>query len=299
MATTLDWFGCATFRLCIDDVVVFLDAYIDRVPGADGPPGATAQGIEKADWILIGHSHFDHIWGAETIAINTGAKIIGSYETIRYMRRANVPDDQLIPISGGEHIPLGAGTVVHVFPALHSCWWAPYNDEHPNSPCFGSEELDYFVREKLVTKNMAAFMRDLGKCEKQHLADGINAEGGDGGTYGYLIETPEGSLFFKDTPGHWSGIMKNISADVAILGVSGRPHVDGFTHQGSLSDFAVSECNFLGARRFIPCHHDDYLPGFSRPFGTEELARSIRERSSAEFVELDYSGGYEVFKNLV
>ena len=61
----------------------------------------------------------------------------------------------------------------------------------------------------------------------------------------------------------WTGIMKNISAEVAVLGVSGRPHVDGFTHQASLSDFAVSECNLLTAHRFIRCHHDNYLPGFS------------------------------------
>jgi L-ascorbate metabolism protein UlaG (beta-lactamase superfamily) len=27
---TLDWLGCATFRLIRDDLVVFLDAYIDR-----------------------------------------------------------------------------------------------------------------------------------------------------------------------------------------------------------------------------------------------------------------------------
>ena len=298
MTTTLDWFGCTTFRLNMDGIVVFLDAYIDRVPGADGPPNASAAGITRADWILIGHSHFDHIWGAETIAINTGATVIGSYETIRYMREANVPENQLIPISGGEHIPLGAGAMAHVFPALHSCWWAPYDDEHPNSPCFGIEELDYFIRSELVTENMAAAMRDLSAHAKNHLAESINADGNDGGTYAYLIETPEGSLFFKDTPGHWTGIMKNISADVAVLGVSGRPHVDGSTHQGSLSEFAVSECNYLSARRFIPCHHDDYLPGFSRPFGSDELAKSIHRETNSEFVELDYSGGYAVFKNL-
>ena len=34
MKTSLDWFGCATFRLTIGDLVVFLDAYIDRVDGA-------------------------------------------------------------------------------------------------------------------------------------------------------------------------------------------------------------------------------------------------------------------------
>jgi len=28
----LDWYGCATFRLTVGSLVIFLDAYIDRVP---------------------------------------------------------------------------------------------------------------------------------------------------------------------------------------------------------------------------------------------------------------------------
>ena len=35
---TLDWYGCATFRLTVGDLVVFLDAYIDRVPAARPAP---------------------------------------------------------------------------------------------------------------------------------------------------------------------------------------------------------------------------------------------------------------------
>jgi len=31
---TVDWLGTATFRLAIDDLLLFLDAYIDRLPTA-------------------------------------------------------------------------------------------------------------------------------------------------------------------------------------------------------------------------------------------------------------------------
>jgi len=41
MNVTLDWMGCATFRLTLGDLVIFLDAYIDRVPSAV-PNGITA-----------------------------------------------------------------------------------------------------------------------------------------------------------------------------------------------------------------------------------------------------------------
>lgn len=62
VTTTLDWFGCSTFRLRMMGITVFLDAYLDRAPGADGT-GMTAGDIDKCDWIVIGHSHFDHLWG--------------------------------------------------------------------------------------------------------------------------------------------------------------------------------------------------------------------------------------------
>lgn len=45
MGVTLDWLGCATFRLQIDEFVIFLDGYIDRVPSA--PP----VGLVRRRWI--------------------------------------------------------------------------------------------------------------------------------------------------------------------------------------------------------------------------------------------------------
>jgi len=37
VTATLDWYGCATFRLNVDGLVVFLDAYIDRAEGQTAP----------------------------------------------------------------------------------------------------------------------------------------------------------------------------------------------------------------------------------------------------------------------
>ena len=35
--------------------------------------GRSAADVKECDWILIGHSHFDHLFGAETILANTNA----------------------------------------------------------------------------------------------------------------------------------------------------------------------------------------------------------------------------------
>ena len=122
MSATLEWLGTATFRLTIGDLVIFLDTYMDRVP--DAPPiGLTSADVAKADYILMGHSHFDHLGSADIIARNTGARIIGSNETCRVMRERGVPDGQLLASQGGERHALAAGVNVRAFPSVHSCTW--------------------------------------------------------------------------------------------------------------------------------------------------------------------------------
>ncbi|MDP6274319.1 MAG: MBL fold metallo-hydrolase, partial [Dehalococcoidia bacterium] len=100
MTVTLDWFGCTTYRLNIDGLVVFLDTFMDRISSAPDN-GASSADIKEADYAIIGHSHWDHISGADVIAKNTGARVIGSYETARVLTEAGVPTDQLLPSSGG------------------------------------------------------------------------------------------------------------------------------------------------------------------------------------------------------
>ena len=105
MATHLDWYGCATFSLRTAGLTIFLDAYIDRPQGAEGT-GLTASDVTEADYLLIGHSHFDHLWGAERILENTDATLIGSYESVRVMEQAGVALDRMICVAGGETVAL-------------------------------------------------------------------------------------------------------------------------------------------------------------------------------------------------
>ena len=79
MPVRLECLGTATFRLTVDDLAIFLDAYLDRVASAP-PVGLKAHDIDRADYVLMGHSHFYHLAGAEVIAANTGVTIIGSCE---------------------------------------------------------------------------------------------------------------------------------------------------------------------------------------------------------------------------
>src|SRR5262245_4773570 len=104
-------------------LTIFLDAYIDRAANAPGT-GLTADDVDECDWIVIGHSHFEHLYGAERIMANTSARLIGSYETVRVMEQAGVPLDRMICVAGGELIDLGQGVRVSVYPSQHSCVWS-------------------------------------------------------------------------------------------------------------------------------------------------------------------------------
>src|ERR1043166_3015266 len=106
MQVTPDWLGGATFRLTIGKVVLFLDAYLDRVPTAP-PIGLTTADVERADYVLVGHSHFDHLWGAERIAARTAAMVVGSQEPVGPLpAAAPTPDPRLRGVAGGEPIAL-------------------------------------------------------------------------------------------------------------------------------------------------------------------------------------------------
>lgn len=295
MNTVLDWLGCATFRLTAGETTLFLDAYLDRVPSAP-QPGITTEEVDRADWILVGHSHFDHLYGAERIARQTGATVIGSYETVRVMAAQGVPREQLMPVSGGERIRVGEGIGVRVFPSLHSCVWAQQGVLTATQVCLGDTGL--FLQEQQARfAGLVSWIQSLGPEVERHLTISHQGALGDGGALVYLIETPSGSVFYQDTAGCWSTMLSGLAApDVAILAAAGRANLDGEPVQGTLADFVAGEAKDLGAGKVILAHHDDWLPGFSQPIDAAPIRAALdRARPGTELVELGYLSGHRLF----
>jgi L-ascorbate metabolism protein UlaG (beta-lactamase superfamily) len=293
----LDWAGCATFRLVIGDLVVFLDAYLDRSPAAV-PTGFSADAVERADWILVGHSHADHLWGAERIAARTGATIVGSYETARVMSALGVPESQLACVSGGERLRLGGHATVRVFPGLHSCVWA---ESAPDAAtvCLGDLGVDWHQRRSRMDAGLAglAGLAEGNPGVRDYVAShNALASRGDGGALAYLIETPEGSLFYTDTAGYWAPVLGRLRPDVAILGAAGRGNVDGEPVQGSLAGFIAREAELLRPARLLLGHHDDWMPGLTSALDITPVREALAERTpGAELVEIGYRSGYPLF----
>jgi beta-lactamase family protein len=294
---SLDWLGCATFRLTLGDTVVFLDAYVDRVASAPSV-GLRVADIRRADTILVGHSHFDHLWGAERIALATGARVVGSHETVRLMRAAGVAEERCVAVAGGERIAIGPDVTARVLPSLHSCIWAHASWDAAET-CTGDRGMTLDAREARLAEGGGWLERDTRPGAREageHFAACPHRSRGDGGALAYLIETPLGSLLWKDTSGHWSGVLRGLRPDVAILAASGRANVDGEPIQGRLADFIADEVAMLSPKRVFLAHHDDWMPPVTRAIDPGPIRAELARRSpDVELVETGYLAGIDPF----
>lgn len=96
--------GATTFRLKTKDLTIFLDTWLEK-PNVL-PHYLSIDQVLEADYIFISHAHFDHLPGCDRLAKQTGAVVIANGEAINVLREAGVPEQQLLPVAGGERIPL-------------------------------------------------------------------------------------------------------------------------------------------------------------------------------------------------
>ena len=293
MTLSLEWYGCATFRVRTGAATLFFDTYLDKAPGVP-PVGLSASEVDEADHLFISHAHFDHVLGADTIALATGATVVGNHETAHLVEANGVPADQVIAVSGGETIDCGDGVTVRVLPALHSCLFATSAPDS-GSACLG--DLGVHARER---RDRTAAIFDLIPALSEPLraffddAHG-HASDRDGGQLAYLLDSPDGSLLVSASSGYWSGIFGDLRPDVAILAAAGRPNVDGEPHQGSLADFLAEQAELLGQPRVILCHHDPLLPPLMPALDIAEAEQRLRDLLGPDrYLTLTYGDAIDV-----
>ncbi|MBV8536864.1 MAG: MBL fold metallo-hydrolase, partial [Alphaproteobacteria bacterium] len=113
------WTGVSNFELAYKGKVILLDAYFDR--GSEWPSlGFAAADVRKADVILIGHGHFDHMSDAASVGLRTHAVIVGAPVTVEKLKTQSVPEAQIRTVTGkgGEVLKFDGFTVEPIL-ALH------------------------------------------------------------------------------------------------------------------------------------------------------------------------------------
>jgi len=140
---TLTYLGTAGWEIADGRVVILVDPYLSRLriippssfalqPNPEDHRPAVSQNdvlitdtatidrhIQRADFILLTHSHVDHIMDAPYIAMKTGAMTIGHQSSINVMRASGVPEQKLLMVRGGEDYEFGTFSL-KVIPSLHS-----------------------------------------------------------------------------------------------------------------------------------------------------------------------------------
>lgn len=122
----MTYLGTAGFIFSSEHRDIVVDPFVTRMSWADTlfrplrpDPDKIARFIPKADEVIIGHSHHDHIVDAPELCIQTGARFIGSPDACRVARAAFVPEKQIVETIGDEVIPCGEHCSVKGYPSIH------------------------------------------------------------------------------------------------------------------------------------------------------------------------------------
>ena len=106
------WTGFSNYELVYNGRIILLDAYYDR--GSFFPPlGVKAADLKKADVVLIGHGHVDHMSDAASIGAQTGAMVVGAPVTTEKLMTQPIPARQIKTVTGkgGELLKFDGFTV--------------------------------------------------------------------------------------------------------------------------------------------------------------------------------------------
>jgi len=122
----LTWLGTAGFRLAYQGTVVWIDPYVTRMSMssvalrrvARSSDGELARWIDRADAVLVGHTHFDHALDVPAISRAHGCPVYGSRSLANLMRLYGL-GDRAIEVEPRRDYEVGPFRF-HFVPSIHS-----------------------------------------------------------------------------------------------------------------------------------------------------------------------------------
>ncbi len=235
------WTGYANFELVYNGQVILLDAAFDR--GSIFPPlGFTVADVTRADAILIGHGHGDHMSDAAAVANRTKAIVVGAPVTADKLLGQSVPPGQVRRVTGrgGEVVEL-RGIKIEPILGRHSV---------RQTEITGPFEKVLQAVATPLTPAQVAEQKIIGQR-------GVNDPRlTTEGTITYLMTLDNGfTVLFRDSAGDVTdferAVMKRVGrVDVAIV-ASANTYVNTLAAQKALEYARAYKPGV-----FIPAHHD-------------------------------------------
>jgi len=122
----LTWLGTAGFKLSYQGTTIWIDPYVTRLSMTQlvtrrvVPSSTEALGrwIDKADAVLVGHTHFDHALDVPAIARRTGCKVYGS-QSLQNLMALHGLGAQAVMVEPHRDLEVGPFKF-HFVPSIHS-----------------------------------------------------------------------------------------------------------------------------------------------------------------------------------
>src|SRR6266481_6852168 len=266
----LRWLGTAGWEISDGTTVILIDPYISRIYGPQ-PPGRTPYvrtagdtrplyewdspatpdaaaidaHVQRADFVLVTHTHYDHVLDVPQIALKTHAAVIGTESTENVLHAYKVPEEHLITVRGGEDYEFGAFSL-RVIPSLHS----PLDRKR----YFSSEKAPEGMKAPLTLRQM-------------HL---------EGGTLAYLIRFNGHRILAFGGMNYIEREIEGLRPDVVLAG-AGASRTEIYDYTGRLM-------RGLGFPPLVlPTHWDNFLVPYdvSQRDSVEALQSFVREVKAA------------------
>lgn len=269
-AVTLTYLGAAGWEITDGTSTILIDPYLSRINGPAPPGGGSGHHlagdtrraytwgdiatpdtavidahIQKADFVLVSHTHFDHILDVPHIALKTRATVIGTESTENIMRAYGVPEEQLITVRGGEDYQFH-GFSLKVIPSIHS----PLDHKH------------YFS-----SATAPAGMKAPLTLEQIHP---------EGGTLAYLIRFPDHQILAFGGNNYIEREITGLEPDVVLMG-AGASRKEIYDYTGRL----MRDLHYPAV--VLPTHWDNFLVPYeaSQQPALEALQSFVKEVAAA------------------
>jgi len=257
------WAGYSNFELAYGGKIILLDAYFDR--GSNYPPlGFAARDVTRADVILIGHGHFDHMSDAASVSIRTGATIVGAAVTTDKLAAQEVPAAQIRTVTGrgGEMLRFDGFSVEPIL--------ARHGQPDPQVTTVMEGALSALSTEPSAAEEAEErAIRARGVSDPRVIAEG---------TIAYLITLDSGfRIMYRDSGGRVTDQEKAVmarvgSVDLALVAVAAEYLAPLTTRQG------LEHMRLYKPEIYMPAHHDAPIGGRRSLWrATEPLFQALKD----------------------
>src|SRR5471032_920179 len=225
------------------------------------PLGFKAADVKRADVILLGHGHMDHMSDAASVGMRTGAVVVGAPVTTEKLLTQSIDPKQVRTVTGrGGELLQFRGFKVEPILGRHG--------EPPNDvvEAFDQALKDVAPRATPEQFSERATIRARGTSDKRVIAEG---------TIAFLITLDDGfRILFRDSGGriteYEKAAMQRIGrVDLALVAVSAT-FLQPLTTQQALEHVRTFKPDV-----YMPAHHDGPYDNLWRPI--EPLTQALKD----------------------